>query len=160
MLCGCGRGFLIGIGKGVFSEFYPLWVSTLKPFPAEIEFVSVGVVQISNPACTRFGKGLGMGWARVGGEVLPFQSEQHMTTKVGSAVGYDLGKKTSSEEGVFCKGVFQIVHFLEILEDLEILENPQTMDNKEESDHVLEILENSEIFEILEIPPVKRPLSQ
>ena len=42
---------------------------------------------------------------------------------------------------------------------LEILGNPQTVENKGESDHFLEILENFEILEILEIPPVKRPLS-
>ena len=34
-----------------------------------------------------------------------------------------------------------------------------TVENKGESDHFLEILENLEISEILEIPPVKRPLS-
>ena len=38
----------------------------------------------------------------------------------------------------------------------EILENSQTLENKGESDHFLEILEN---LDILEIPPVKRPLS-
>ena len=34
------------------------------------------------------------------------------------------------------------------------------MENKGEANHFLEILENLEISEILEIPPVKRPLSQ
>ena len=57
----------------------------------------------------------------------------------------------------FGKGVFSDkIHFLEMLENLEIveiLENPQTVENKGESDHYLENLE------ILEIPPVKRPLS-
>ena len=66
-------------------------------------------------------------------------------------------------KGVFWKrGLFRKVHFLEILENseiLEILENPQTVENEGESDHFLEILENLEILEILEIPPVKRPLS-
>ena len=65
-----------------------------------------------------------------------------------------------SEKGVFWKrGLFRKVHFLEILgalEVLEILENPQTVESKGESDHVLENFEN---LEILEIPPVKRPLS-
>ena len=50
---------------------------------------------------------------------------------------------SGSEKGVFWKrGLFRNVHFLEILEN--------------ESDQFLEILEN---LEILEIPPVKRPLS-
>ena len=60
------------------------------------------------------------------------------------------GKRGLLEKGSFGKGVF-----LEILENLEILESPQTLENKRESDHFLEILE---IFESLEIPPVKRPL--
>ena len=38
----------------------------------------------------------------------------------------------------------------------EFIEKPQTVENKGESDHFLEILETSEI---LEISPVKRPLS-
>ena len=69
---------------------------------------------------------------------------------------------SSSEKGFFWKrGLFRKVHFLEILENseiLEILENPQTAENKGDSDHFLEILENLEMLEILEIPPVKRPL--
>ena len=73
------------------------------------------------------------------------------------------GLFSGSEKGVFWKrGLFRKVHFLEILENseiLEILEDPQTVENKGESDHFLEILENLEILEILEIPPVKRPLS-
>ena len=56
--------------------------------------------------------------------------------------------------------LFRKVHFLEILvqnvEILEILKNPQSVENKRESDHVL-VLEN---LEILEIPPVRRPLSK
>ena len=62
------------------------------------------------------------------------------------------------KRGLWRKGLFRKIHFLdipEISELLEILEN-QTVENKGVSDHVLEILENLEIFEI---PPVKRPLS-
>ena len=44
----------------------------------------------------------------------------------------------------------KILEILENLEILEILENPRTVENQGESDHFLEILEN---------PPVKRPLS-
>ena len=55
-----------------------------------------------------------------------------------------------SEKGVFWKrSLFRKVHFLEILENLEILEilgNPQTGENRGESDHFLEILENSRDF--------------
>ena len=59
-------------------------------------------------------------------------------------------------KGVFWKrGLFGKVHFLENSEIREILENPKTVENKGEADHCLEILEN---LEILEIPPVKRPL--
>ena len=60
-------------------------------------------------------------------------------------------------EGVFWKrGLFREAHFPEILENLEILEiveNPQTLANKGESDHFLEIPE------ILDIPPMERPLA-
>ena len=67
-------------------------------------------------------------------------------------------RKSGSEKGSSGKGVFQKkVDFLEILEDLEILESPQTVENKEESNHLLEIPENLGI--LVEIPPVKRPLS-
>ena len=67
---------------------------------------------------------------------------------------------SGSQEGVFWeRGLFRKVHFVEILENLEILENAQTVANNGESDHFLEILENLEKLEILEIPPVKRPLS-
>ena len=58
-------------------------------------------------------------------------------------------KDLFQKKGSFGKGVFSE----------EILENPQTVENKGESDHFLEILVNLEISEILEIPPVKRPLS-
>ena len=44
------------------------------------------------------------------------------------------------------------------LKSLEILESPRTVEKKGESDHFPEILENLEILEITEIPPVKRPL--
>ena len=49
-----------------------------------------------------------------------------------------------------------------LLQNIEILENPQTVEKQGESDHILEILENLEIWEILEIPPVfcERPLSK
>ena len=60
------------------------------------------------------------------------------------------------------RGLFRKVHFLEILENLEIqefLENPQSVENKGESKHFPEILENLEFLEIIEISPVKRPLS-
>ena len=41
-----------------------------------------------------------------------------------------------------------------------IPENPQSVENKGESDHFLgHFLENLEILEIVEIPPVKIPLS-
>ena len=62
---------------------------------------------------------------------------------------------SGSEKGVFWKrGLFRNDHFLEILESHEIPQNPQTVENKGESDQFLEIPE------ILEIPPVRRPLSQ
>ena len=58
------------------------------------------------------------------------------------------------------RGLFRRVHFLEILENFEILEKPpQTVENKGESDHFQEILGNLKVVDILEIPPVKRPLS-
>ena len=44
------------------------------------------------------------------------------------------------------------------LEILEIWRRPR-LENKRESDHFLEILENLEGLEIVEFPPVKRPLS-
>ena len=63
-------------------------------------------------------------------------------------------QESGSEKGVFWKrGLYRNVHFLEILENLEILEileSSRSVENKGESDHCLEILE---------IPPVKRPLS-
>ena len=60
-------------------------------------------------------------------------------------------------KGVFWKrGLFRKVHFLEIL---EFQENPQTAEKKGDSDHFPEIVENLEILEILDISPVKRPLS-
>ena len=58
------------------------------------------------------------------------------------------------------KGSFQKSPFLEILEKEEILENPQTVERKGESDHFLCTLEILENPEVLEISPVKRPLSQ
>ena len=42
---------------------------------------------------------------------------------------------------------------------LEILGNPQTVENKGESFHSLKILENLELFETLDIPPVKTPFA-
>ena len=65
------------------------------------------------------------------------------------------------KKGVFEKELFQKSALSEKSREFsrEILENPQTVENKEESDHFLETLENSEILEILEIPPVKKPLS-
>ena len=66
-------------------------------------------------------------------------------------------------KGVFWKrGLSRKVLVLEILKRFEIpqiLEKPQTLENKGESDRCLEILENSKILALLEIPPVKRPLS-
>ena len=53
------------------------------------------------------------------------------------------------------KSIFRAI--LDSFENLETLENPQTVENKVES-ALLEILENVAILEILEIPPVKRPL--
>ena len=48
-----------------------------------------------------------------------------------------------SEEGVFWKwGLLRKFHLP------EILENRQTLENKGESDHVLQILETSEIFQV------------
>ena len=67
------------------------------------------------------------------------------------------GKRGLLEKGSFQKSPFS--RDSRELEIFEILENPQTVENKGESDHFLEILENSEILEILEIPPAKRPLS-
>ena len=67
---------------------------------------------------------------------------------------------SGSEEGVFWKrGLFRKVHFLESLEILEFLENLQTVGDKGDSDNFLEIPVNLEILEILEISPMKRPLS-
>ena len=43
--------------------------------------------------------------------------------------------------------------------DLEILENPQAVANKGECNHLLEVVGNLEILEIVESPVVKRPLS-
>ena len=57
-----------------------------------------------------------------------------------------------SEKGVFWKRVPEILENLEIL---ELLENPTLWKTKGESDHVSR---DSDSFEILEIPPVKRPL--
>ena len=59
------------------------------------------------------------------------------------------------KRGLLERGLFRKIHFLEIIENLEILEilgNPQSVESKGETDHL-------EILEILEIPPVKRPLS-
>ena len=42
--------------------------------------------------------------------------------------------------------------------DSKDFREPQTVEKKGESDHFVEILENLEILEFLEIPPVKRPL--
>ena len=64
------------------------------------------------------------------------------------------GKVFFLEKGSFQKSLDRDSRELEIL---EIWENPQTVENKGEFDRFLEILENSEILEILEIPPVKRP---
>ena len=55
------------------------------------------------------------------------------------------------------KGSF--LHFLEIPWNLEIVDNPEIVENRGASDHFLEILDNLELLEILEILPVKRPLS-
>ena len=57
------------------------------------------------------------------------------------------------KRGLLEKGSFQKSPFSRDSRDfryLEILENPQTVENKGESEHFLEILENLEIFEILE----------
>ena len=70
------------------------------------------------------------------------------------------------KRGLLEKGSFQRSPFSrdssEFRESRDFRE-PQTLENKGESDHFLEILENLEILdsnlEILEIPPVKRPLS-
>ena len=79
----------------------------------------------------------------------------HTSTRTRTRIHMSNGISVSgSEKGVFWKrGLFRNVHFLVILENLEILEiieNAQTVENKGELDHFLEILE---------IPPVKRPLS-
>ena len=55
------------------------------------------------------------------------------------------------------RGLFKNVVLLEILDSRD----PQSAENKRESDHFLEKVENLvEMLEILEIPPVKRPVSQ
>ena len=57
--------------------------------------------------------------------------------------------RIQKKKGSFGKGVLsEEPSFLEILENLEILQNPQTLENKGESDHFLEILDNSENLEI------------
>ena len=65
-------------------------------------------------------------------------------TKVASAkVAFDTVRLL--EKGSFQKSPFSL-EILENLEILEILENPQTLENKGESDHFLEILEDSREF--------------
>ena len=58
------------------------------------------------------------------------------------------------KKGLLEKRSSQNVH--SVLENFEILEIPQHVENKGDSDHSLEIPES---LEILEIPPVRRPLS-
>ena len=57
------------------------------------------------------------------------------------------------------KSIFR--NFLEFLEfrDSRDSREPQILENIRKSDHVLEMPENLEKLEILEIPPVKRPIS-
>ena len=66
------------------------------------------------------------------------------------------------ERGLLEKGSFQknpsSRDFREFRDSRDSKES-QTVENERKSDHFLEILDNSEILEILEIPPVKRPLS-
>ena len=67
--------------------------------------------------------------------------------------------KSETSVGFGKRGLFRKVHFLEILENLKILEKFLTVEKNGEYDHFLEILENLESLEILEILPVKSPLS-
>ena len=68
---------------------------------------------------------------------------------------------SGSEKGVFWKrGLFRKVQCRpsEEFRDSRDSGEPQTVENKDESNHFLEIREHLEVLEILEIPPVKRPL--
>ena len=67
---------------------------------------------------------------------------------------------SGSEKVFFWKrGLFKKVLFLENLEILETLENPKTLENKGKPNHLLEILENSEILESEKTPFVMPPFS-
>ena len=63
------------------------------------------------------------------------------------------------KRGLLEKGSFQKNPFSRDSREFRDSREPQTVENKGEADYFLEILENPEILEIPEIPPVKRPLS-
>ena len=69
------------------------------------------------------------------------------------------GKGGHLGKGSFQRSPFSRDATLENSEILEIVKNPQIVENKGESDYFLEALENLEILEPLEIPPVRRHLS-
>ena len=58
------------------------------------------------------------------------------------------GKGVFWKGGLFGKGSFKNVHFLEAPENSEILETRQSVESKRESGHLLATLENLEILEI------------
>ena len=83
------------------------------------------------------------------------QSKGRHATKRGLVlVTFGFRKRGLLEKGSFQKSPFS--RDCREFRDSGVPENPQTVEKKGDSDHVLE---NLEILEILEISPVKRPLS-